>query len=172
MTGRRAALPFLIPCCRARGTRTLAHPGSSVTVVAHPNASLAGTRLQAKVSDDDSAAEPDPMAAAFLDLRHGRHHVLGPRQHLGAYERKRTGSIPIRSLESVLRGYIVGRLDGSGYISKWLDGSSLVTFKMSRYAACLQIFPVVDYFPGLEASWFGFGSSWKIRAAQGLVPRD
>ena len=32
-----------------------------------------------------------------------------------------------------LRGYIVGRLDGSGYISKWLDGSSLVTFKTSRF---------------------------------------
>ena len=39
----------------------------------------------------------------------------------------------VTSFESALPGYIVGRLDGSGYISKWLDGSSLVTFKTSRF---------------------------------------
>jgi hypothetical protein len=42
-----------------------------------------------------------------------------------------------RPIATLLRklGYIVGRLDGSGYISKWLDGSLLVTFKTSRFAA-------------------------------------
>jgi hypothetical protein len=28
----------------------------------------------------------------------------------------------------------VRRIDGSGYISKWLDDPSLVTFKMTRFA--------------------------------------